>query len=208
MPYQEDNMKLIVITQEQSWKNEAHCINLLFENGLELLHLRKPGYTKEEISALLNDISPRFHRNIVTHDHFSLLTKFNLKGIHLNRRNPVPIEKQGITISKSCHSLEEIKKSDNHIDYAFLSPIFNSISKTGYQGAFTEEQLRQARKNNIINDKIIALGGITTENIPFIKKHGFGGIAVLGSLWGDIILDKNEENLLNRFNNFQLICNK
>ncbi len=208
MLYQEDNMKLIVITQEQSWKNEAHCINLLFENGLELLHLRKPGYTKEEISALLNDISPCFHRNIVIHDHFSLLTKFDLKGIHLNRRNPVPIKKQGITISKSCHSLEEIKNWNDRISYAFLSPIFNSISKTGYQGAFTEEELQQAKEKNIINEKIIALGGITAENIPQIKSYGFGGIAVLGSLWEDIILDKNENNLLERFKKIQFISNE
>ena len=86
-------------------------------------------------------------------------------------------------LSVSCHSLEELSAHKAKFDYLFLSPIFDSISKKGYSGRFTREQLLEARDNGLIDKKIIALGGITAGNIPIIRDLGFGGVAVLGSVW-------------------------
>ena len=86
-------------------------------------------------------------------------------------------------LSISCHSLEELSAYKAKFDYLFLSPIFDSISKKGYSGRFTREQLLAARDNGLIDKKIIALGGITSGNIPIIRELGFGGVAVLGSVW-------------------------
>ena len=86
-------------------------------------------------------------------------------------------------LSVSCHSLEELSAHKAKFDYLFLSPIFDSISKKGYSGRFTREQLLEARDNGLIDKKIIALGGITAGNIPIIRELGFGGGAVLGSVW-------------------------
>ena len=86
-------------------------------------------------------------------------------------------------LSVSCHSLEELSAHKAKFDYLFLSPIFDSISKKGYSGRFTREQLLEARDNGLIDKKIIALGGITAGNIPIIRELGFGGVAVLGSVW-------------------------
>ena len=36
-------MKLIVITTPQFFEGEAAAVTSLFQNGLEILHLRKPG---------------------------------------------------------------------------------------------------------------------------------------------------------------------
>ena len=36
-------MKLIVITTPQFFEGEAEAVTSLFQNGLEMLHLRKPG---------------------------------------------------------------------------------------------------------------------------------------------------------------------
>lgn len=201
-------MKLIVITQEKIVEEESEAINRLCEEGLTILHLRKPDYPKEAIAGLLREIRPEFHNRIVLHDHFSLAEKFDIKGIHLNRRNPESIKKEGITVSKSCHSIDEIEKLDSEITHAFLSPVFDSISKTRYKQAFTKEELLQAKDKHIINEKIMALGGITPENIPTAKELGFGGVAVLGSLWGNFFNDKNEQKLVERFKILQSISNQ
>ncbi|MDD6809054.1 MAG: thiamine phosphate synthase, partial [Bacteroidales bacterium] len=47
-------------------------------------------------------------------------------------------------LSVSCHSLEELSAHKAKFDYLFLSPIFDSISKKGYSGRFTREQLLEA----------------------------------------------------------------
>ena len=125
-------MKLITITQPAFFEGEAEAITSLFDAGLEILHLRKPGASYEDMEQLLNRLPPEYLKRIVTHEHFQLASFRNLKGIHLNGRNPAA--PAGFTghISRSCHSLEEVVKYKATCDYVFLSPIYDSISKEGY----------------------------------------------------------------------------
>lgn len=192
-------MKLIVITTENIFAHEAEGINMLFELGLETLHLRKPGISIDTMKDLLAQISVEYHSRIVLHDYFELATVFNVKGIHLNKRNPVPLTGKKLSLSKSCHTLDEVKAAGTEFNYVFLSPVFNSISKQGYSRAFSPEQLLEAKGENTINEKVIALGGITPLNIPLVKKYGFGGVAVLGSLWGNFAEKNDQSGLLKRF---------
>ena len=69
------------------------------------------------------------------------------------------------------------------LDYCFLSPIFDSVSKIGYEMAFSEADLRQKRAEGVIDSKIFALSGVTLDNVQVVESLGFGGCAVLGYLW-------------------------
>jgi len=197
-------MKLIVITTEIIFEGEAEAINLLFENGLETLHLRKPSASRQEMTAFIEQIREDFHSRIVLHDHYDLVELLHLKGIHLNLRNQAIFLKKYFS-SRSCHSIEDVSAS-SFCDYVFLSPVFDSISKIGYKQAFTQQQLFDAKEQKIINDKVIALGGITAENIPTAYLYGFGGVAVLGALWSDFVTDGNINELLIRFKELKNIC--
>ena len=172
-------MKLVGITRPTFFKGEADAITLLLEGGLDLLHIRKPGSLSENIASLLSDIPPHLYSH--------LIESFPLKGIHLNKRNPVCPSIHTGSVSRSCHSIEELDHIED-IDYCFLSPIFDSISKKGYLSAFSKEELADASRKGIINSKVYALGGITPEHIPLLQEFGFGGVAVLGYLWEDITL--------------------
>ncbi len=176
-------MKWIVITSPDFISVEAAFINRLFEHGLDILHLRKPGSEVDDCQRLLDDINPRWLSRIVVHDHFELCSMYSLKGVHLNGRNPLPPEGHSGTVSRSCHSLEEITKYGASCDYMTLSPIFDSVSKQGYLSAFTAQQLLSAKDCGIITSKVIALGGVTLQNIPKVKEYGFGGVAILGDVW-------------------------
>ena len=104
-------MKWIVITRPDFIENEANYINQLFEAGLDLLHLRKPDSCIADCERLLQEINPKWYPGIVVHDHFSLCGKYHLHGIHLNRRNhQVPDGFQG-SLSRSCHSFEEVTEA-------------------------------------------------------------------------------------------------
>ena len=82
-------MKLITITLPVFFEEEAEAITSLFDAGLEILHLRKPGASYEDMEKLLNKLPSEYLERIVTHEHFQLASFLNLKGIHLNGRNPV-----------------------------------------------------------------------------------------------------------------------
>lgn len=176
-------MKWITITSPEFLSGEAIFIDKLFSQGLDLLHLRKPEASLEAYKRLLLQIPKHWYSRIVLHEHFALAEKFGLHGIHLNRRcSQVPDSFRG-SISCSCHTLEEVKKQKASKDYVFLSPIFDSISKVGYHAAFSPTLLKQAAIENVIDEKVIALGGITANNISLVKEWHFGGVALLGDIW-------------------------
>ena len=87
------------------------------------------------------------------------------------------------SLSRSCHSLEEIRDNLAVCDYLFLSPIFDSISKQSYGAAFDRKELEQAAARQLLQGKVYALGGVCAENIGTLLQIGFHGAAVLGDLW-------------------------
>ena len=176
-------MKLILITTPTFFTEEDQILTALFEEGLEVLHLRKPGADPLYAERLLSLIPSLYHKRIVIHDHFYLAKEFGLMGIHLNHRSPeIPEGYQG-HISCSCHSIDDVRRRKGPCDYVFLSPIFDSISKNNYSSAYSRTQLLQAAKAGIIDRKVIALGGINASNLLHVKELGFGGAAVLGDVW-------------------------
>ena len=176
-------MEWIVITSPGFLQGEADFIDRLFGHGLDRLHLRKPGADIGECRRLLDGISREWLPQIVVHDNFGLCREYGLGGVHLNGRNPMAPPNHEGSVSRSCHSLEEISRYKGECDYLTLSPIFNSISKQGYMAAFGPGQLAAARDSGLIDRRVMALGGVTLENIPRVKELGFGGVAILGDVW-------------------------
>lgn len=198
-------MKLIVITSPDFIPNEAQRIRELFDCGADILHLRKPGASAADCARLLDDLPADCLRRIVVHDHFTLYRDYGLRGIHLNRRNPsvpsfvaaaddspTPFVSDNSalssrpSVSASCHSIAEAAAKKADVDYVFLSPIFDSISKQGYQAAYSDGALREAAADGIIDSRVIALGGITSERIPMLRRWHFGGAAFLGDVWNRV----------------------
>ncbi|MBF1613452.1 MAG: thiamine phosphate synthase [Prevotella sp.] len=176
-------MKWITITSPEFLSGEATFISKLFLQGLDLLHLRKPEASLEAYKQLLLQIPEQWHSRIVLHEHFELAEEYKLHGIHLNRRCSVVPNAYHGSISCSCHTIEEVITQKDSKNYVFLSPIFDSISKVGYHAAFSPTSLKQAAVENVIDEKVIALGGITANNIPLVKEWHFGGVALLGDIW-------------------------
>lgn len=176
-------MLWIVITSPSFFDGEAYEIKRLFDAGVDIVHLRKPHSDIDDCRRLLDAIPSECLKNIVTHDHFSLCGEYGLKGVHLNSRNPhCPAGHRG-SVSRSCHSFEEVSLYTPSCDYVFLSPIFDSISKAGYEAAFSNSDLQRAFSEGIINQKIMALGGIDVHSIPIVRAFGFGGAVFHGDIW-------------------------
>lgn len=190
-------MYLIIITEPQFTDNEAAIIAQLLHWGVDLMHLRKPESSADELAKLIEAIPTAYHNRLVLHDHFDLAAHFTLHGLHLNRRNSVLPPNHKGTVSQSCHTLDEVKACKTKYDYVFLSPVFNCISKLGYTSAFTPKALSEAKKQGLIDQKVVALGGITAANIDKTKYYGFGGVALLGDIWSRTA-DKNFEEYVRK----------
>ena len=213
-----------MITRPSFFDGETALVNELFREGLEKLHLRKPGASEQQLAEWLQGIDPEYIGRIVLHDCYGLARRFPVGGVHLNSRNPdvpdfigtdIPADTgprsgpRRLTVSRSCHSIAEVQKYKANCDYLFLSPIYDSISKEGYGSAFSRIDLRKAADDGIIDSKVCALGGVSAEHIPELKELGFGGAAVLGALWQSNkpaeylrILQENEHKYIAYFVSF------
>ena len=187
-------MLLILFSAPSFINGEKETLFSLFEEGLELFHLRKPKASKKQVAGFIESIPDKYHSRIVIHSHYSLTREFNLKGIHLTEKEREKLSERSNSennrehiVSTSFHSLETLKKNRKKYEYVFLSPVFDSISKQNYKAAFDLKELKnelpglKKRKNN--SSEVIALGGINAENIEKINQLGFDGAAILGVVW-------------------------
>lgn len=175
-------MKTVVITDTPFSDNEAEMIRIILSEGIDRVHIRKPGSPESDFRRLIEAVPERFYPAITLQDHVGLAVGYGIGGVHLNSRNPsVPAGFKG-KVSRSCHSLEEVARCREE-DYLFLSPIYDSISKNGYRSAFTENSLSES--DGIIGPRVYALGGVRPENLLELERYGFGGAAFLGYVWKD-----------------------
>lgn len=178
---------IVLIAPENDIPNELEILNMLFQEGLQYYHLRKPHKNYQEHYEYLNQIDTKYHNRIVTHYFHELINEFSLKGIHFQeqkRRDYLDTPSDyfvklnnmfGKTISSSFHEPEELETCYFEFDYHLLSPVFSSISKQGYEGRGFDV--------NHINKTIVGMGGVTTENVSEFTKLGFKGVGVLGGIW-------------------------
>lgn len=174
-----ENFRIIVITAPGDVDHEAEKITSLLRGGVDYVHIRKPDASLRDIRNLIEDIPYQYRRRLRLHGHFELCNEYNLGGVHLNRRNPEA--PAGVSsVSRSCHELSELKDAVGY-EYLTLSPIYDSISKPGYQSAFVGNEI----SGMIQGKNIIALGGVTPDKFDELRKTGFAGAALLGYIWNN-----------------------
>ena len=92
-------MKLIIMTKSTFFVEEDKILSVLFEEGLENLHLYKPGSEPVYSERLLTLLSEDYHKRITVHDHFYLKEEFKLRGIHINDATTPPPAGCGIALT-------------------------------------------------------------------------------------------------------------
>ena len=71
---------MILISNPTTIANEIETIHMLFEEGLELLHIRKPNYSEEEMKDFLSEINQEFRSQLALHSHHQLAIDFGKIG--------------------------------------------------------------------------------------------------------------------------------
>lgn len=195
---------MIVISNPTEIVNEVSIINSLFDEGMEWFHIRKPNYSKEELRSFLLAINLSYYSKLVLHQHHDLANEFQIKQLHFTEKDrldkiPVSYSKPDWckSLSTSVHSIEDFNGLPNVYNYAFLSPIYPSISKQNYLP--TKNAFKEIKKRTNQHTKLIALGGISLDNVEEVLQNGFDDFALLGALW-------NAKNPIEKFKKCQQIA--
>ena len=189
-------MELILITPEQKKTDELKLVNDLFDEGLPRLHIRKTNFAVKDYADYIRRISEIHHSKLVLHGGgFELLSEFNIRGLHFNSQQLADTQlldrwfnnHSELTKSGSFHHWTEIAKFSYPLDYAFISPVFDSISKTDYKAGIGLSGLGALRK--YMNDngqrcpRIYGMGGIDSPHLKVLSEYHFDGAVVYGAIW-------------------------
>lgn len=199
---------MIVISNPKPIVNEIEIIHSLFEEGLQTFHVRKPYFGRSELKQFLLAINQNYRDRLVLHSHHELAEELNIQRIHFTESKRkvtllLPIKPpfvryktKGFRLSTSVHSIEDFNALENSFEYAFLSPVYPSISKEGYSSKI--DLTKAIKKRNNYSTQLVALGGVESKNINKTLKNGFDKVALLGSIW-------NSNNAIENFKACQKI---
>lgn len=193
---------LIVITHPTPVAKEATIINSLFDEGMDVLHLRKPDATAEELKELFAGIQTKYHSQIALHQHHRLAGNFDIKRLHYTEQHRkktdeaewLNLKERGFILSSSIHKIEDAETLSLFFAYAFFGPVFNSISKSNYSALTPSDFMVPATET-----KLVAIGGMDKNNITKALEMGFDGVAILGAVW-------QNADPLKSFKNIQKAC--
>ncbi|MCM1377047.1 MAG: thiamine phosphate synthase [Clostridium sp.] len=169
---------------------------LLNEGVVDYVHIRKPSADSKDVSKLLSMIPETIHQSLTLHEHYELAEKFPIGGLHLKSSGDyisLPkfnVEGRRLRLSKSMHSLDEINEisEEDCYTYVSLSPVYDSLSKTGYMSHFSLEDpwLRFSIKTaGLKGTNVMALGGVVPTKLSELHEVGFDGAMMLGYIWNN-----------------------
>jgi len=190
----EPKLPVCLITSPEDFAGEFDYLEEMLALGLERLHVRKPRKNTEELERWLMGLPMQWHSRVVVHGHPELSERFELKGIHYNRHFPLPenfqrpgVARSGQWVSSGAHSYAELQQKSSQCHSLFLSPMFPSISKPGYEISWDWSEIPQnlnaAEQNGC---EVWALGGCDVEHLEQIQVAGFYGVALLGAVWNAV----------------------
>lgn len=176
-------MKLIIMTKPTFFVEEDKILTSLFDEGMDNLHLYKPGASPMYSERLLTLLSEDLDRKITVHEHFYLKEEYGLKGIHIDdETTPAPQGYKG-HISRTCTNLLKLKEAKRNADYVLLKYIFDSQTDRSKKGTMDMSELERAADSGLIDKHVYALGGMNADTVKIAKDLGFGGVVICGDLW-------------------------
>lgn len=185
-------MNWYLVSPEDESKVETAILPELIKLPFKAYHVRKPKWDAEQLTKWLKQWPDEVLNKMVIHYHAEVAASFPVLGYHLSRaqrkskRFVKTINQQFLInrwkhLSTGFHHLESLQEFEGELTHAWISPIYESISKTMYfkkWSPFAWDKLKAIKRF-----KIVALGGITLEKHQDLIDKGFTNAAIKGSIW-------------------------
>ena len=180
--------RLLVITDRKGAVLPLEdMVGAALRGGCRWLSMREKDLEHHERVALLSRIvalGRSCGATITVHGDIEAAATAGADGVHLPaggapEQARARLGKRAL-IGLSVHSAVEAAAAASAADYVTLSPIFGSISKPGYGPALGLQGLADAALRARV--PIVALGGITADNLGPYLAAGAAAVAVMGAV--------------------------
>jgi len=167
---------------------------MALQGGCKWIQLRMKDADIEDIKRVALRLKPlcKSHNAVfLLNDHVALCKEIEADGVHLGKTDMNPNEARDILgknfiIGSTCNMYEDIENLKNTpIDYIGLGPFRFTATKKNISPVLGIEKyeliVKQCVANNI-HIPIVAIGGITADDILPILQTGIKGIAVSSAI--------------------------
>ena len=174
----------------------AEGIRMALEGGCRWIQLRMKDAPAEEIIACAEEVLPLCRRHgakFLLDDHVELVRQLGADGVHLGK-NDMPVDEArkilgpDIIIGGTANTIEDIIRLHKHgADYIGCGPVRFTTTKKNLSpilGLDGYKSIVLKMKELGIDLPIVAIGGITVEDIPAVMGTGVSGIALSGAILG------------------------
>lgn len=165
---------------------------IVLKAGAGWIQYREKGKNRREIfdeALRLRKLTREYGAAFIVNDHADIALAVDADGVHLGQ-DDLPLREAREFMGKriigiSTHSLTEaLDAVSRGADYIGFGPVFHTTTKDAGEPRGTE-MLKEIKRHAAI--PVVAIGGITIENLPQVLKAGADGVAVASAILnGDI----------------------
>ena len=178
---------LVISDRHQAQRPLEEVAEAVFAGGCRWFSLREKDLPPGERRALLGELvalGRRFGALVTAHEDIEAVAVTGADGVHLpSGGNPAAARARlpVALIGASAHSADEAAALLRAgADYLTVSPVFVTARKPGYGPALGLDGL--ARIVARAPGAVVALGGVTPENVASCLSTGVRGVAVMGEV--------------------------
>lgn len=192
MKFDKASLLLYAVT-DRHWLNGetlAFQVRQALEGGATFLQLREKDLPREEVleeAAELKELCEAYHVPFVIDDDVSLAIEAGADGVHVGQKDEgaASVRKQigpDKILGVSAQNVEQAVRAEaDGADYLGVGAVFPTGSKDDAEEVSFETLSAICRAVSI---PVIAIGGITKDNVSHLQGAGIEGIAVISAIFG------------------------
>ncbi len=171
---------------EMGEDNFLQALRKQLDNGLQLLQVREPQLTTEQLAELSEkvlNLCSEYDCSCLLNSEPDQAIQFGYQGVHLNSQRLMALSNkpENLLVAASCHDLSELQKAQSlQLDFALLSPVLPTRSHPEATGLGWE---KFSEVVNGLEIPVYALGGMRLEHLSQAQACGARGVAMQRVVW-------------------------
>lgn len=202
MRFNKDMLKLYAVTDRTHLKiSLAEAVEQAIQGGVTCVQLREKGIGFAEYvsrAVEIRDVCRAYGVPLIINDDYRVALESGADGVHVGIEDTAvsDIRKQAggdFIIGATAKTVSQAQKAQaDGADYLGAGAVFPSLTKTNAL-RITPEKLKEICGS--VSIPVVAIGGISLENVRIIKDCGQCGIAVVSALFAQEDIKLSAERL-------------
>ena len=157
--------------------------------GVRLVQLREKDLDTRSLLTLATDVlalTRSYDALLLINDRVDVVKAIGADGVHLRANSlPIQVTRQILgpktLIGASAHTSQEVMAAESEgADFIVLGPIYDTPSKRDLGSPLGVHALEEICR--ACHTPVYAIGGLTPERVPEVRKSGAYGVAVISSI--------------------------